>query len=179
MTQIRCQLPNEAQKILSKLEKVFLIESLPAWSGSLKNRLVKAPKLFITDTGLLSYLQGLNLKKLEAEPTLAGALTENFVVTELKKHQSWSETRAEMFHFRTSTDQEVDIILENLAGELVGVEVKSSSNIDKRDFKGLQMLADSLPKKFKRGIIIYSGNQFLSFGENLFLVQISALWREV
>ena len=84
-----------------------------------------------------------------------------------------------MFHFRTSTDQEVDIILENLAGELVGVEVKSSSNIDKRDFKGLQMLADSLPKKFKRGIIIYSGNQFLSFGENLFLVPISALWREV
>ncbi len=166
-------------RYMTLLEKVFLIETLPAWSGSLKARLVKAPKLFITDTGLLSYLQGLNLKKLQAEPTLGGALTENFVVNELKKHLSWSETRAEMFHFRTSTDQEVDIILENSAGELVGVEVKSSSTLDKRDFKGLKMLAESLPKKFKRGIILYLGNQFLSFGENLFLVPISALWREV
>ena len=124
-------------------------------------------------------MTGLNLKKLQSEPTLGGALTENFVVNELKKFLSWSETRAEMFHFRTSTDQEVDIILENNAGGLVGVEVKSSSTIDKRDFKGLKMLAEALPKKFKRGIILYTGNQFLSFGENLFLVPISALWRDV
>ncbi len=165
-------------RYMTLLEKVFLIETVPAWSGSIKSRLVKAPKLFITDTGLLSYLQGLNLKRLQNEPTLTGGLTENFVVNELKKHLGWSETRAEIFHFRTSTDREVDIILENRAGELVAIEVKSSSTIGKNDFKNLQILADSLPHKFKRGFIFYTGNQFLAFGKNLFILPISALWRE-
>lgn len=160
------------------LEKVFLIETVPAWSGSIKSRLVKAPKLFITDTGLLSYLLGLNLKRLQNEPTLTGGLTENFVVNELKKYLGWSETSAEIFHFRTSTDREVDVILENRAGEIVAVEVKSSSTIGKNDFKNLQILADSLPRKFKRGFIFYTGNQFLAFGKNLFILPISALWRE-
>lgn len=163
-------------RYMALLEKVFLIETVPAWSGSLKSRLVKAPKIFITDTGLLSYLQGLNLKKINSEPTLMGSLTENFVVTELKKQLGWSETRAEMFHFRTSNDREVDIILENRAGELVGIEVKASSSVNPNDFKNLQMLADSLPKRFKRGIILYAGNQFLLFGKNLYLVPITALW---
>ncbi len=163
-------------RYLSLLEKVFLIETVPAWSGSLKSRLIKAPKIFITDPGLMSYLQGLNLKKIQIEPTLAGSLTENFVVTELKKHLNWSEMRADIFHFRTSNDQEVDIILENPSGELVGIEVKSSVTIKKSDFKGLEMLANSLPKKFKRGIILYTGNKFLSFGENMFVVPLTAFW---
>ncbi len=164
-------------RYLSLLEKVFLIENVQAWSGSLKNRLIKTPKIFITDTGLLSYLQGLNLKKLQNEPTLAGSLTENFVVMELKKQLGWSETRAEMFHFRTSNDREIDIILENSAGELVGIEVKASSSVNRNDFKGLQLIADSLPNRFKRGIILYAGENFLSFGKDLFLVPINALWQ--
>ena len=164
-------------RYLSLLEKVFLIETVPAWSGSLKNRLVKTPKIFISDTGLLSYLQGLNLKKIKENPTLAGSLTENFVVAELKKQLGWSETRAEMFHFRTSNEKEIDIILENRAGEIVGIEVKSGGSVNQNDFKNLQMLSESLPQKFKRGIIIYSGNKFLSFGENLFLMPINALWQ--
>lgn len=163
-------------RYMSLLEKVFLVETVPAWSGSLKNRLVKTPKIFITDTGLLSYLQGLSLDKVQKNPTLAGSLTENFVVCELKKQLGWSETRAEMFHFRTSNDKEVDVIIENLGGEIVGIEVKSSSSVNPSDFKGLQLLAESLPNKFKRGIILYSGNKFLAFGEKLFLVPINALW---
>lgn len=165
-------------RYMALLEKVFLIETVPAWSGRIKSRLVKAPKIFITDTGLLSYLQGLNLKRLQNEPTLTGGLTENFVVNELKKQIGWSKTRPDIFHFRTSTDREVDIILENRAGELVGIEIKSSSTVGKNDFKNLQILADSLPRKFKRGIILYTGNQFLSFGKNLSIVPISTLWRE-
>lgn len=163
-------------RYMSLLERVFLIEKVPAWSGSLKTRLVKAPKIYITDSGLLAYLNGLNIQKLTNEPALTGSLTENFVVNEVQKHVGWSKTKAEMFHFRTSNDREVDIVLENRAGDLIGIEVKSSSSVNKNDFKGLETLAESLPKKFKRGIILYSGNQFLSFGKDQFVVPISALW---
>lgn len=158
---------------MSLLEKAFLIESLQAWSGSLKSRLVKAPKIFITDSGFLSYLQGLSLKRILNEPTLAGSLTENFVFCELKKQLGWSGTMAEMFHFRTSNDREIDLILENPVGELVGIEVKSGSTIDKTAFKALELLADSLLDKFKRGLILCTGNQFLSFGKDLFVLPTS------
>lgn len=159
------------------LETAFLIETVPAWSGNIKNRLIKAPKLFIGDTGLLSYLLDLNLKKLQSAPTLAGALTENFVVGELNKQMGWSETRVKMFHFRTSNDREVDIILEESGGAVVGIEVKASSSVNRHDFKGLQLLSNSLPDKFRRGVILYTGNQFLAFGNNLFAVPIQALWK--
>ncbi len=164
-------------RYMALLEKVFLIETVPAWSGSIKSRLVKAPKLFITDTGLLSFLLGLNLKRLQAEPTAIGALTETFVVNELRKHLGWSEIAAEILHFRTSTDREVDVILENRAGEIVGIETKSSSTIGGNDFKNLRILAESLPERFKRGFILYTGDKFLAFGENLYALPISALWR--
>ena len=165
------------KRYMTLLETTFLIETVPAWSGSIKQRLIKAPKLFIGDTGLLSYLLDLNPDRLRSDPTLAGALTENFVVGELKKQMGWSEIRVKMFHFRTSNDREVDIILENGGGEIVGVEVKSSSSVGHHDFKGLNLLSDSLPRKFRRGIILYTGSQFLAFGENLFAVPIQALWK--
>lgn len=165
------------KRYMTLLETTFLIETVPAWSGSIKKRLIKAPKLFIGDTGLLSYLLDLNLERLQSDPTLAGALTENFVVSELKKQEGWSKTRVKMFHFRTSNDREVDIILETSSGEIVGIEVKSSSSVNRHDFKGLHLLSYSLPKKFRRGIILYTGNQFLAFGDNLFAVPIQALWK--
>jgi predicted AAA+ superfamily ATPase len=165
------------KRYMTLLETTFLIETVPAWSGSVKNRLIKAPKLFIGDTGLLSYLLDLNLDRLRSNPTLAGALTENFVVGELNKQAGWSKVRVKIFHFRTSNDREVDVILENRGGELAGVEVKASSTVSPGDFKGLQLLADSLPGKFKRGVVLYTGSQFLAFGENLFAVPIQALWK--
>jgi hypothetical protein len=164
-------------RYVTLLERVFLIETVSPWSGSIRSRLVKAPKLFITDTGLLSYLLGLNLKRLRNEPTAAGGLTETFVVNELRKLLGSSKTDAEIFHFRSSTDREVDVILENRAGEIVGIEIKSSSTIGKGDFKSLQTLADLLPRKFKRGFIFYTGDKFHAFGENLFVLPMSALWR--
>ncbi len=165
------------KRYMTLLETTFLIETIPAWSGNIKKRLIKAPKLFIGDTGLLSYLLDLNLNRLQSDPTLAGALTENFVVNELKKQMGWSEIRVKMFHFRTSNDREVDIILESNRGAIVSIEVKSSSSVNRHDFKGLHLLSSSLPNKFHRGIILYTGNQFLAFGKNLFAVPIQALWK--
>lgn len=165
------------KRYMTLLETTFLIETVPAWSGGIKARLVKAPKLFIGDTGLLGYLLDLNLERLRSNPILAGALTENFVVSELNKQADWSAVRIKIFHFRTSNDREVDIVLENRKGELVGVEVKASSTVNQYDFKGLEMLAGTLPKKFRRGILLYTGSQFLAFGDKLFAVPLSALWK--
>ncbi len=164
------------KRYFALLEMTFLIETLPAWSGSRTKQLVKAPKLFLSDTGLLSFLQGLTWERLQLDPTLAGASAENFVVSELRKQATWSETRVELFHFRTNTDQEVDIVIENEAGEIVGVEVKASASVGANDFKGLRALKQTVGKKFRRGIVVYAGKESVPFGDELYAVPIQAVW---
>jgi hypothetical protein len=73
----------------------------------------------------------------------------------------------------------VDIILEDAAGQLVGVEVKASATVTSSDFKGLRALQEMTGKLFKRGVIFYNGTETVAFGSNLSAVPIieSLAWR--
>lgn len=158
-------------------DALFITETLPAFSGSRTKRLVKTPKLYFTDTGLLAYLQNISWEKIKLDPTLAGQVMENFVVGEIRKQTGWNNTRIEMFHFRTSTDREVDIVLETPNGEVVGIEVKSGAHVGSEAFKGLKALKEHSGKKFKRGIVIYTGNKAVAFDEDMYAVPVQRLWR--
>lgn len=153
-----------------------LLQIIPAWSNNLGKRVVRSPKLMLNDTGLISYLLGINLDRLENDSILYGRLFECFVTLELLKHCSWSETNAKCYHFRTSTGQEVDIILEYPGGEIIGVEIKARATVSKNDFKWLKTLQESLGKRFLRGIVIYTGDQIIPFGDNLTAVPVCLLW---
>ncbi len=82
-----------------------------------------------------------------------------------------------LFHYRSHTGQEVDLVLENSEGKLVGIEVKASATIDAKSFKGLKSLAEATKKCFHRGIVLYNGTQILPFGEGMFALPISSLWQ--
>jgi hypothetical protein len=159
------------------LERGFLVEPLPAWSGSLGRRLVKAPKLHLTDTGVLAHLLGVAEGRLVTEPELLGTALETFVAAELGKQLAWSRTRAGLFHFRAHTGQEVDLLLEDRAGRLVGIEVKASSTVASRDLAGLRLLATERARRFHRGIVLYLGAEVVPFGERLHAMPVSALWQ--
>ncbi len=164
------------KRYLALLEMTFLIQLLPAWSVNLGKRLVKAPKLLLNDTGLMAHLLGLNEKRIESNATLLGPLLENFVVMELRKQITWSRAQPQLFHFRAQTGQEVDILLEDATGRVVGVEVKASSTVDAHDFKGLRFLHDLLGKRFVQGIVLYLGKGAVPFGPQLHALPVSALW---
>jgi len=72
----------------------------------------------MNDTGLLATLLAVDATRLEDTP-LCGAIIEDFVIMELKKQISWSDTRPAMLHYRTQTGQEVDVVLEDTAGRIV------------------------------------------------------------
>ena len=76
----------------------------------------------------------------------------------------------------TNTDQEVDIVIENEAGEIVGVEVKASASCGANDFKGLRVLKQATGRKFRRGIVLYAGKERAPFGDELYAVPIQAVW---
>jgi predicted AAA+ superfamily ATPase len=164
------------KRYMSLLETTFLLQPLPAWSGNLGKRLVKAPKVMLNDTGLLSNLIGLYEDGVETYQEIIGAVLENFVAMELRKQEAWSKMQPQVFHFRTQTGQEVDIALENAAGKVVGIETKASKSVNAQDFKGLQTMSESLGPRFHRGIVLYTGSEGIPFGKNVQALPVSALW---
>lgn len=165
------------KRYFSLLETTFLIQLLPAWSANLGKRLVKAPKLMFGDTGLASSLQGLNAERLSTNLQLAGPLLENFVAVDLYKQASWSRTQPSLFHFRTQKGEEVDVVLEDNAGRIAGIEVKSAATVSARDFRGLRTLAEATGDRFRCGVVLYTGKTVIPFAENLYALPVSSLWK--
>ena len=79
-------------------------------------------------------------------------------------------------HYRTSTGVEVDFVLENRRGDLVGIEVKAAATISGKDFNGLRHLREITPQQFKRGVVFYSGDQVVPFDEQLVAVPLALFW---
>jgi len=170
-------IPNTSlHRYLALLQLVFLIDLVPPWSGSLSRRLVKSPKVYLTDAGLLGHLLRLTETQTTGRAHLVGQALENFVMMELRRQIGWSQLRPDLLHFRTHDGHEVDAILEARGGEIVGLEIKSSEVTGAEDFRGLRALAAKMPDRFLRGLVLHPGQHVLPFGPDLWAVPISALW---
>jgi uncharacterized protein len=164
------------KRYFALLETTFLVQLLQPWSVNTGQRLIRTPKVYLNDTGLLAHVLGLTLERLELDPGMAGGVLENFALMELRKQASWSETQPQFFYWRTASGQEVDIVLENSAGDLVGVEVKASATLNSGDVRGLQALASAAGRRWIRGIVFYAGTDVVPFASNLHGVPVSCLW---
>ena len=138
-------------RYLALLEATFLVQMLPPWSSNLGQRLVKAPKVTLCDTGLAASLLGLDGERLAGDGAMRGQLLETFVTMEMRKQAGWSRTQPGLFHWRTASQQEVDLLLEDASGRLVGIEVKAAGTASASDFKGLKALAEATGGRFLRG----------------------------
>ncbi|MBI5387591.1 MAG: ATP-binding protein [Verrucomicrobia bacterium] len=165
------------QRHWALLEAVFFVRTLPAWSGNLTSRLAKAPKILLNDAGLLCHLLHLDAERLKTDDLMSGSVLESFVAVELAKQATWSRVRPALFHYRTQKQQEVDLVMEDGAGRLVGIEVKKTASPTSSDFKGLRQLSEQTGRKFLRGILLYTGSTSVAFGPNLHAVPVSALWQ--
>ena len=174
----RLDMPQSTLKrYMALLQTTFLIQLLPPWSGNLGKRLVKSPKLYLTDTGLAAAILGQSDEQALRDSGLLGPLLENFVVAELFKQATWSKTEPTLYHFRTVTGQEVDVVLESPSGHLAGIEIKAAASVKTQDFKGLRLLAEATGPRFRTGIVLYQGREIVPFGDKLHAVPIDALWR--
>jgi predicted AAA+ superfamily ATPase len=95
---------------------------------------------------------------------------ESFVAGELTRQIGWSNTRPALFYYRTHTQQEVDFVLEDAAGRLVGIEVKKTASPAANDFKGLNHLREVTGKRFLRGLLHYTGSVSVAFRPNFHAV---------
>jgi len=163
-------------RYLSMLEAVFFTYHLPAWTNNLGKCLVKAPKLYFTDTGVACHLLGLNAARLAVDPGFAGNLFENFVVSEICKQATWSNAKVRCFHFRSHQGHEVDLVLEDASGKIYGIEIKLAAAVTAKHFSGLRVLKAIAGRNFVSGAVIYTGSQVVPFGHDLYAMPVPALW---
>ena len=164
-------------RYLALFTKVFALQLVPAWSGDVGRRLIKSPKLLITDPGVAAHLAGVDAKRLLDDPDRLGTLTETFVGAEILRCLSWQAERYELMHFRDGDGNEVDWVIEDAQGRLVGVEVKASATPNSRDFKGLRAFAATVGDRFHRGVVLHTGTTAAPMGERMWALPLDALWQ--
>jgi hypothetical protein len=165
------------RKYLAILEELFLVRRLEPWFSNQLKRMVKSPKLHFLDSGLLAALLGVTAKRIAKNRSALGPLLETFVFSEVLKQTYWLDGARTVHHYRDKDQHEVDIVVENDSGEVVGIEIKASGTVNSGDFKGLKKLAEACGKEFKSGVVLYDGETLVPFGSHLFAAPISCLWQ--
>ena len=163
-------------RYLELLSSVFLIKSIPAWSSSRTQRAIATPKVSFVDTGIACHLIGQDVVRLGDADGAAGPMMENFVLMELARQLTWCEQRATLYHYRTKDKVEVDAVLETPDGRVVGIEVKAGATVRAEDLAGLRNLEQRLGDRFVAGIVFYTGQQSLPFGQRITALPVDALW---
>jgi len=165
-----------ARRYVGVLEQLFLVRRIEPWFRNHLKRLVKTPKLHFLDPGLLAAQLGVTPERIAADRSLLGPLLETFVVAEVLKLATWSDVDPIPYHYRDKDQDEVDLVLEDRAGTIVGLEVKAAATVTAADFKGLRKLADAAADGFRVGLVLYDGDHVVSFGDRLYAAPLSCLW---
>ena len=166
-----------AQKYVAILERLFLVRTLQPWSTNRLSRLVKTPKLHFLDTGLLATLRDTDAEEIRSDRSRFGPILESFVVSEVFKLAAWSERRLTFSHYRTKDQDEVDLVIEDRRGRIIGIEVKAAATVRQQDLRGLRQLQEALGDRFVHGIVLHDHDRITPFGERLHAAPLSSLWQ--
>jgi predicted AAA+ superfamily ATPase len=141
---------------LDILEGHFLIRRLQPWSGNLGKRLVKTPKVFVRDSGLLHYLLGLRDERDLLQSPRRGASWEGCMIEQLIALERLRYTGSQFWFYRTRAGVEIDLVIER-GSQRLGYEFKCASSVGGADASGLRMgLADGV---ISAGWVVYLGNR--------------------
>lgn len=158
---------SSVERYLALLDRVFAIRRLAAWHSRLQPRLVKAPKVLIADTGLLCHLLRIDEARLAEDPATFGLTLEAYVGMELVKSAELAPIGTDVMHYRTAKGVEIDFLVESSDGRVAGVEVKAAASVGAEDFRRFERLQESLGERFARGVVLYTGDRVVPFGDRL------------
>lgn len=144
------------QSWIGVLQASYIIHLLPPYFNNFNKRIIKSPKLYFYDTGLVSYLLGITEAKQLTHHPFRGALFENFIISELLKNRFNKGERSNLFYFRDSTGNELDVIIHE-GQNLVPVEIKSAATVNSGFFKNFTYWEKLTGKK--GGILFHGGTQ--------------------
>lgn len=165
-----------AAKYVGVFEQMYLLRRVDVWARNRLNRVVKTPKLQFIDSGLLATLMELTAPEVQHNRTRFGNVLESFVYGELLKATTTAEGEYALMYYRDADKVEVDVVIENAAGQLVGVEVKASATVKESDLRGLRKFSSLAGDQFKMGILLYDGDETMPLGDNIWAAPLATLW---
>ncbi|MCL2380264.1 MAG: ATP-binding protein [Treponema sp.] len=164
---------------INTLISMFMFEKVPPWLKTDYERIGKRSKFYATDTGIMTSVLGWNPKEVFMNQDRSGKLIETFVFSELAALVDL-ENKYNLFQYRDRTDREIDFLVEREDGAMLGIEVKAGHNVSKDDFTPQKWFAENILKNKSAytGLVVYSGDRTIQFGENMLALPIAALWTE-
>jgi len=141
---------------LSVLEASFIIVKLEPYFENFGKRVIKSAKIYFIDTGLLSYLLGIESPKILARDPLIGQIFENLIVLDAIKNRLNKGLAPNLYFFRDTQGLEVDLLFKR-GSALIPIEIKSSFTFNKVFAKGIKKLR-KLTNNANAGYIIYAGD---------------------
>jgi uncharacterized protein len=141
---------------LGLLESSYILYQLQPWYNNLNKRIVKSPKIYFYDTGLLCNLLGIKSETALQKHAAYGAIFENFIITEIKKNKYNNGEKDGLYFFRDSLGNEVDLINENNSN-VTAIEIKAANTINTAMLKGLHYWQKNNPKT--NAILMHKGKE--------------------
>ncbi|MBI5363933.1 MAG: ATP-binding protein [Planctomycetes bacterium] len=159
------------------LSNLLVVESLPAWTSNRLKRWALSPKRYLVDPGLMVGALGIDTAAVLRNGDLLGRTLDTFVTAHLRAEAEVSHTRPRMYHLRTAEGrQEVDLLIEFGAGDVVAFEIKASSAPDSGSARHLAWLRDHLGERFVAGVVLHTGPKTFELGDRIVAAPISTLW---
>jgi hypothetical protein len=146
---------NTIRRWISVLEAAYILFILPPWYANIGKRLIKSPKVYFYDTGLVSVLTGITRFEHYNKGPMAGSLFENYIVSEIKKKSIHEGRNDPMYFFRTSHGEEIDLIIDRYPGKIL-IEIKKTATFR-------PTLVHQIEKFLKgddTGYLLYEGEPF-------------------
>ena len=165
--------PNTAKKWLSILQASGIVFLLEPFHSNVTKRLIKAPKLFFTDTGLCAYLTEWSSPQTLEAGAMSGAILETWVINEIAKSYKHNGRKPPVYYFRDKDKREIDLlIIEN--GTAYPIEIKKTSAPDKRMIKSFSLL-EKLKLPIGEGGVLCLSDHYLPLSERFYAIPLSVL----
>lgn len=161
---------------LSILEASFIVFKLPPYYENMGKRLIKTPKIFFYDVGLLCYLLGIEDEKQLSTHPLRGGIFENMVICELMKSRMNQGKASNLYFYRDSSRVEVDV-LQTFGNDFSAYEIKSAQTFNNNFFKNLKLIQDIFNQRVTHSTVIYDGQEE-SFSQTLAIWNFRNMKRE-
>ncbi len=158
-------------RYLSLMESSFILNRMSPYLKNRSTRLIKSPKIYLSDTGLAAHLFG--MENVKFNETLRGVFLENYVAQNLMSILSSSYPEARMAYWHIQGRYEVDFIIE-INQETVAIEIKNSTRWNERDLAGIKAYLKNA-RNCKAAILAYRGKEILKLEDKIWLVPVHSL----
>lgn len=162
------------------LERLMIVERLPAWTSNRLDRLAHLPKRHITDPALLVALLGIDSRAVMRDADLLGRVIESYVVAQLRVEATISQRPPQLFHLRNANgDHEIDLIAEFPNGDVIAIEVKATTAPDLADARHLVWLEHRLGERLRASVVLHTGRHGFRLTPKILALPISSIWAPV